>query len=349
MEKILPINFNNLYDIECWSFFRFSIITAYPNLKEWHLKEYNNIFVDKENNVLFGRDGERFNQFKVYNEVLKSECLFYDDLSRNNISEFIIKNINSKKYTILEVDCAKLLGQHEESKIHEIMVYGYNLEKKVFYIPYLENKQWYEKEINFDNLEQAYIALNSLNDNSLEILMTKRWFHYPITSLSIKEEFNYNPKNEIFELYKDLDFILYEYQNYRKDKDDKLEVIYSGYLSCYKGLEIAANKILSGEDFYQLKESFSTYSYPLNLKKLLSFRKKLEERFSILLPIKYDTNIIEELSICINMALKYEMTGNMQIIIDIKSKLFELYISEKKLLNIIQDDLKKFLKNKYII
>lgn len=54
MKKVLPISLKNRLETECWSFFRFVIIEAYDNLKNWKFEKYNKIYADGNGNVFFG-------------------------------------------------------------------------------------------------------------------------------------------------------------------------------------------------------------------------------------------------------------------------------------------------------
>ena len=60
MKKILPLNYNPFIKSECWTFFRVSIIQAYPNVLNWFTEHFDNLTMNNEYECDFGEFGKRY-------------------------------------------------------------------------------------------------------------------------------------------------------------------------------------------------------------------------------------------------------------------------------------------------
>lgn len=85
---------------------------------------------------------------------------------------FLIDNIDLNKYIRIYLDeyylpSCQYYQQEKRRETFTIMVFGYDLDKSVFYTrSYYDNMQYLDKEIAFTDLEKAYLSCNQLHPES---------------------------------------------------------------------------------------------------------------------------------------------------------------------------------------
>ncbi|MBI5984372.1 hypothetical protein H8J65_14520, partial [Clostridium perfringens] len=336
MNKKLPIKIDNIAVSECWSFLRLAIIEAYSELNYWKYENFTNIFSYSNGDIYYGKNGQLFDQFKVYEEVLETLGFTYNQINENEICDFIIKNINKNSYPIIELDFSKFINNCDEVYVHEIMFFGYDLEKELFYIPLLSGSNWIIQEISFNDTINLYKKTSNLDINAKELMLYKRNFQYEITVLKPKKNYKRNLIKEIFSLYRDLDFLIKEPTIERNNNNNDYSYIYEGYLSTFNSLILAGINILKSTDPYYSKKTTNRYVYSKNLKTFFECRNLLNQRikntFETLNLSTLNLNndyILSELELCINLSIKYEITNNDKYISIILNKLEEIHKKEK--------------------
>lgn len=337
MKKILPIKIDNYFITECWSYFRFAIIDAYPELTSWKFQNYNNIFSDNKGDIFYGRKDEIYDQFRCYNEVLLSKGYSNNSILEDDIINFLKEQINNDSYVLLECNYSRLFNE-EDFTIHEILLYGYDDEKKVFYSPIIQNNQiWKVEAIEYEKIYKSYRDIR-LNNKYKNILLYKRFYHYPITVLTPKRSYTY--REDLYLLYIDLARIC------SSDKEN----LATDYLACYAGLIHGGKEILKQEKEYYTS---GDYRYEVYIKKLLNYRCVLFSRiksefnfFNLSLPKIQEENIVENLTSCCNLAIKYNLNSDITNINKILKLLDISYKSERIFLNNIKSFLEDIILNK---
>ena len=79
---------------ECWTYFRTAIISAYPNLTNWFVNHLNNIYINTAFQVNYGDYGANYGVLHSYEEVLNTYNENINNLTRDNIVEYIINKIS---------------------------------------------------------------------------------------------------------------------------------------------------------------------------------------------------------------------------------------------------------------
>lgn len=102
MKKLLPINISNNFYTECWTYFRFSIIEAYEQLKHWKYFNINYLYTDNIGNLFLGKSGEIYSPIYSYTEILNITGYLHSDISSNDFYHFYfyIKNLIKESITI---------------------------------------------------------------------------------------------------------------------------------------------------------------------------------------------------------------------------------------------------------
>ena len=69
MKIELPIFLENNYFNECWSFEFFCIIDTVNKYQNWKFLYYNNLTTNGENDLIYGKNGQIYDQKNVYKEI----------------------------------------------------------------------------------------------------------------------------------------------------------------------------------------------------------------------------------------------------------------------------------------
>lgn len=349
MKKLLPINISNNFYTECWTYFRFSIIEAYEQLKHWKYFNINYLYTDNMGNLFWGKSGEIYSPIYSYTEILNITGYLHSDISSNELVKFIKMQIDNGQYILLECNYPLLFEFDEDVYIHEVLIYGYDDEQSIFYIPDLHYGQWQVKKIPYANMEQAYKALDNQNKKVTGLFDFKRSYLMPITILQPKlVDYNIN-SNDFYHFY-------FYIKNLTEESITiKNNVSYTnGYFTYYEKLIFAGECIIAGSDSYYEKD----YNYTTNIKKLLSFRLNLYEYISFA-DSKYLLNeskhlnetmklkISDMLNECSNLSIKYMFSKKTACLEKIISILNECIILEKRFFNELNLSLEKYCRNNY--
>lgn len=346
--KELPISLKNSITTECWTYYRFAIIDAYEEFRTWKSQNFNKLYSDQNGNLFFGAYNQQYNPYRAYNDVLTTKGYFFHDICHTKIVDFIREKINYNVYTLLECDYSYLILK-DEGYIHEILIFGYDDEKKVFITTILYNHKWIRYEVNYDDVEEAYMLAGNRNKEQITKELYRQSYLYPITLLTprLNNFFNY----DICLLYFDICYIRNEvlYQNIIEQKTKSKMACSDGYLCCYKKLIYAGKCIIEDSSKYHKKE----YDYSNNIKKLLEYRKlfhqginSIFEHYEIELPpqsIHDIDEIITQLNNCCSLSLKYQCDNQIKYLHDVIQRLENLYTNEEVYIEYLYVSIQDFL------
>ena len=351
--KKLPICIENSLPTECWSYYRFAVIEAYPHLIPWTVQHYQHIFSSYECGweVFHGQNGAKYDQLTYYSDALITEGMYHGEIPSDALIPFIREKIDRGMYPLIECDYSLLMGR-EPGFIHEVLIYGYDDEKQVLFCPLLKNGKWREETIGYAEFQQAYASFDHLSSDIIGSNLFKREYLAPVTLLSPRKD--YDTKYSPFILCNDLRAI--EFQSYRvyetyDTADGSICPVYNGYLGVYNALLIAAKRILADEEFRR------QYNYPENLNRLCVYRQRFDKNIKIILShfsIPYDESwfllgedIAQDLNRCMMLALKYEQTGKPQHIQRIYDYLLKTFQKEQQVFYPLYETVQKWLLTHY--
>jgi hypothetical protein len=72
MKKVLPISFYKPIETECWTRFRTSIISAYPELSYWFINHLNSLYINNHFEVNYGEYEGKYQTHAHYEAVLNT-------------------------------------------------------------------------------------------------------------------------------------------------------------------------------------------------------------------------------------------------------------------------------------
>ncbi|HAN21163.1 MAG TPA: hypothetical protein DCP51_05745 [Clostridiales bacterium] len=350
MIKILPINIDAPVTTECWSFYRTSIISAHNNLKFWLLQHYNNLYSDFKKNLYYGEHGHKYDQYNYYNNVLETKCFSHKSIKSDNLIKFIVDNINNNKYVLLECDY-NILMEREGLYIHEILIYGYDESRKIFYIPILQNTRWISQEFSYQDVVSSFEALDNLKEDKAISEMYKREYLSSITTFNILDyEMNFCIESFYNHIKSIRNEICRKYITYVDE--NRVSEYKNGYWTCYNTLLEIAAEIINGNNIL-----LNEYNYSLNIRKLLEYRVRIKNDIDILIDkfnIKADINILNNaeeicdiLERCCNISIKFNKTNDNKYMWLISDFLVEAFNKEKVIIDHLYSLTREYMIREY--
>lgn len=188
MEKILPIEIKPMVTSECWTYYKFAILQTVNSFDYW-LSTHMAICMDNNGRVLFGENGSIY-PLSYYSEILSVSEKKYGSISKSDIIDFLICEIDKGNYVILDVNYNKIANRSREVfRFHETLIYGYNKKEKVFYSPILSNGIFRQEKISFDCMAESYgdAVLHFMNNMDERQRFNRRQYFCGITIITPQE------------------------------------------------------------------------------------------------------------------------------------------------------------------
>lgn len=310
-KKILPVKYPS---ITCHQSFAslLSILECIPDTKEWI---YSNFIITEAFSYISGY-GEGSVELVInpaYDFSIFCPWFWKSELSHETISSFepdiinfIIKCIDTDNYMLLFVDESKLNCIDSEMPLfHDIFIYGYDYERKFFYVAdftFNHGKYKYET-VSFSEISEAYSSAvsagkNLNNEGAAKLWHVKSDAHYSLDVTLIRDELQeylkgYSYSNRFTRVYwqaplnkSGIDVYPFLCENLDK----------SGMRKCLHNLY----------DHKQLM--LERLGYLVN-KGYISDKDKIQEKYSIL---------VKDTQIAVNLYIKYSITGKIELLEKIK-------------------------------
>ena len=309
----MKLPFDIKYDItmECWSFYRLGIINSYSCLKPWLKYNYNQLIATSDNDIYYGDEMGIYNQETYYNDVLNTRNYSYQEILPENIIEFIISHLNKNEYILLTINL-NFLKEKKDTKIDQVLIYGYNHDKQVFYIPSIVLGQWVEVEVKYEWIIDSYKkAYNGFPYEEMNYQFFKSYFKNNITVLKVLDDFDCNRRIDIE------NYLLF---NLGYSIESKYKY---GLVNCYKAINYNIENVL----YNKQKPKYELYYI---FEKIYRFRKSVFLKFeSQFIMNEYDSNILLQLQNCKYMYIKSELQKKHEILYLIKEKITGIIDSEE--------------------
>ena len=181
------INFDCQLNGECWTFYKFAILSAHTVSKTW-LATHIEFYINENLCGGYGNADCDYYKMRYYADILKAKRIPVKDVEEKNVVNTLIDEIDNTHYVVIYVDY-KALFSLESSRLHELLVYGYDDVKRVFYCPMLENGRFIEKEIPFSVLAESYSSARELYMQDGWTLLMHRSYYFGITSLEVNKDY----------------------------------------------------------------------------------------------------------------------------------------------------------------
>ena len=333
MKKILPLNYNPFIKSECWTFFRVSIIQAYPNVLNWFTEHFDNLTMNNEYECDFGEFGKRYNVMKYYDSILQTNEHTISDLDEDKLIKFIINNIDNNKYIIIEIDSQKVYKNFEDSYIAEFLIYGYDDEKNVFYTPSIYTGSWREEEINIDDFKEGYRVVKNSDKNELFNRVRGRENKFYLLTLSLKNDYSKNLSLSNF--YEELKYLSWDSSRHFEciddDSLDRLAQYYNGIVGVYNCFILMFSDIVNNK--YNMQDATHTHELPNLINRLIEYNVMFlwkvnlyNDTFNLNIDNKINNDIkkiIKNIKISLNIAIKYDFNNEVKYIIKINDYILD--------------------------
>ena len=357
----LPITMHPIVTSECWTHYKFAIMQGQKHFDEWLISHFR-LYIDGRGYSMYGDMGDMY-QLSYFSEFLDIEDCRMQDVSPEKIVDFLIARLSNKYYMIVDVNWSPIYDMLYNTSdtprgVHEILVYGYDKRKKVFYSFMQFQGKYIEVELPFDFFTKIYKdAYDYYSEYEYLYFERKRWFH----SLSaIKPNNKYKPTNLCYDLYDRLNNEwrgwVHVINEYDYEIDDKFHYSFPHYMgvATMKGLSVVINRALEDERFYNknidviLKSCLKISEYHQLLYRALNcVVTRLDKKRDDLIPrVKEFEKWCEDAQKLFLLSLKYRYTGDREILKNISVRLESQFKIERTGIKELCESLKEsFLLN----
>lgn len=250
-------------------------------------------------------------------------------INRINIKEFIIRALLCKKYVITSVDeyyIPNRIAYKSHHFGHDILLYGYNANKRIFHIMgYTDSRHYQPSTIDCDEFVIAY--LNSYGNKSVDLIETVSYYHHRIEkeliTASLEDYINSDNKSRLF------------------DKSKWLEDNETFGIKTIEKIKLYLDDVINGRVYFDKRVMYT----------LMEHKRIMLERYEHLLcngiigkdeTLKKDlSEIYKKSCIGFNLYLKYLVSDNTSSLLKIDGVLDEIRDLEIKAIPRFIDALKK--------
>lgn len=337
--KILKISNTPLITSECWTYYKFAIMQTSEYFNDW-IAGHMRMFIDKNGNALFGESGTMY-PLSYYSEILKIGESRIGSVKSNEICQYLVDHINQGEYIILDLNYEKLYDDTtNDVRLHETLIFGYDLNEQVFFTPLLKNHVFEVEKIPFNTVISSYEdALNYYRQDFKRIFNRRIWF-YGITL--IKPKYFYENTNKYFDLISKLKFQLagkvFTQKNFFSEQEENS--YFTGISATKYFTELLKNKLDSqaliseGEALRFAKSCLKIHeNQKIIYESLKWFFENIgggNENFSLFI-LEYEKNC-KKTSICVSLLYKYLVNRQESLLLRTVSNLEEIYTNEKHIL-----------------
>ena len=198
--KKLPIVLPPDIVSECWTIYKMAIIQTHPNVEEWIASKKLDVFFDAKYRPFYAKYGENGTMYPLshFHDILNyGEVPIHDP---DDIIDRIQREIEDGRYIVVDLNFTTLTGDtdHDAPYIHEILIYGYDQERRIFYYGGAE-----ERELPYDLFAENFAFVWEFYRDHPERRYIRRMWHFPVTSIGLNLE--YNNDNAGYELLRKLE------------------------------------------------------------------------------------------------------------------------------------------------
>ena len=341
MEKckkvVLPISTNTELKIECWTFYKMSIIQTLPEYMNW-LSSHMNIFYGEIGEKIYFGIGPHPHDVTYFSDILDIDEIDLYAVKPSNLIKKIKSEIDMDYYYVVFL-------RNEEGESHEIFIYGYDDNITSFYtFDLIENGNFVPALIRYDKVEEHYCNDYQYYLHNPEQYYCKIKFGYVM--YRIKTRNKYKHKNYAAEYFEKLYHEVYGTRTdlcYSDDYDQFLPPcsFYTG-VTCLirlndritelKGFPESENKIVElniiRKNLFKLREHRN-----LIYRSMRWYEKcwGIQDEHILDLHNNYQKCCVDMDRICI-MYLKYLFTRNGMLLEKIQRNIMEQYCNERRIL-----------------
>lgn len=335
----LPINMDNVECVtECWTYNRMIILKTSPYYEDWIASHYN-LYAAKNNKnnyrFLFGETHIYTPDY--YDDILIRRQIKYFEQTVDGFVDMLKSEIQNGYYINI-----MLKPFPEKEWTHEIVLYGYNDNEKVFKAVGLEKRIFKKKDYSYTFFENILPLMKEhFQDKQGKGMELSLEFQYPISAFRLREDFCsdgcvFGAFRKIkAELYGE---ILVKESLKAEGTYEQTATIYRG-ISCLDALSSYINEILEGKAFDGALVSSIKKLYE-HRKMIMVSMKYIQKKWESSIDLNILVDCITTYEQCylvvekwVNMALKYELTEKKELLKKILDQIPEVIGKEYRSLN----------------
>lgn len=339
----LPIKIDASVVSECWTFVRMAILETSEHARAW-IATHMQIILKNGYYITFGSGIEPYGQ-QYFDGMLHREEISVADVSLQNCVGVFTKEIAKGNYIVTYLTHPTLFS-------HEVLLYGYNLDKKVFYSTKLKAGRFIRSELPFQVMEEEYRKLRyyyQLHSNG--IISTLPLFH-PITKIKLKQDYRDDMSlySALQKLSSEINGTKYESFDFDENKTITDSKLYYSGLACLIGMEDHIHQFFVDKQFIK-GNIFKDLSYKLTHSLLTMY----EHRTMLVITLEYIydmldrtpeslKNMLQQYKSCWRtmhqiylLAYKFEKSENWSVLQHLQEVLSKQYLQERKILSRFHD------------
>ena len=327
-----------------WAHLRFAIIQASFYGDAW-LASHFDIFMNPQFKIYYGHVDDVYHM-EYYNDILDFNEIDYWSTTPEQIVELLINEIDHNHYMIVYLR-KKITGNREH------LFYGYDKEQKLFYTSSLSEGRFRGMTLTFEEVKEYFKDFREYNIAFPEGYALVNAQFFPITRIKLKNTFN--AQDCYYAVLKrflaEVNGKTYTIQEYNNHKQIIHSSIYHTGLACLPCMEDRVYQYIRDKEFIIKDHVLKGLARELkwNLQKLSDHRYIIFSSMQWLLTKFHSIDnsiypIIAAYEKCCktmkqlsNMAAKFELTENWEILDRIDSLLKERYVEEKRILSAFID------------
>ena len=156
MKKILPIAIkDNPIVSACWTFAKTAIIKTSPYAEDW-MASHLQLYMDHTFCTYFGESNSMYPP-GYYDDILHTKNLDVFSINTDNIIPTIKGNLDEGRYILLRTNWNT--ADKREPRFHEVLIYGYDDEKQVFFVPLMEDRIFVPAEVSFEHIKTSHLLM----------------------------------------------------------------------------------------------------------------------------------------------------------------------------------------------
>jgi len=357
----LPIDINATFQSECWTFYKTCILNTYEDGKKW-LSTHMEVFLDKNYNAHFG-DGERLYPLHYYSDILDISEVEINNIESNNIVLCLKELLNEGSYVVLDCDINEFFKNdfNNDIDIHEMLLYGFNDNEKVFYSPILNNSTGRMEEIHikYDIIEKSFEKVKKHYQWCNNRFYRMYNFYYPLTVIK-KKNWIVSDNEIIKRCMQKIDKELKGEKRIVSKINGRGEQVsaYSTFsgLTCLYGVIEAVNEIVDTQEvckemnFDLTKTLLKLYEFRCNMLSTIETLMKIADGITIeICQIKERyRELIAQLKKSYMLSFKWEKKKELSILKNIQNILINNMYEEEKLYQEIFTVMVKWYNIKYV-
>lgn len=342
MKKELPIVIEgNKIVSECWTFAKMAIIQTSKYANDW-LSCHLNLYMDAIGNPFFGEHTNRYSA-SYYEDILESHITNIYSISKDEIINFLKMKINAQEYILLQTNWN--MNVEDTPSFHEVLIYGYDDDRKVFLSPMIRNKIFTACEIPYQHIEKFHpLMIDYFSHATVGRLWFSIHYQYPLITYSLKN--TYTTDQCVYMAVNKIDQEMWGKQvtaSVIGDMDVYDAPVYYTGIGCLCGLEKTIVSFIKqrpmAKDYIGLPNTFKKMSEHRFL--LLHAMRYIQNKWDVSCPQTMQS--IQDYSLCCErflqwqrMAVKYYLRTDDTILYRILKDLRTEFLSERDALHMFQ-------------